>query len=79
MEAIYNKNLMNELGKFFVIFGAILILIGMLVMLMPKLPAWKLPGDILIKKDNFILYIPIATSIIASIILTIILNLLLRK
>ncbi len=35
----------------------------------------KLPGDILIKKDNFTFFFPITTSIIVSIILTLILNL----
>jgi len=30
----------------------------------------RLPGDIVIERDNFTLYIPLATSLIASLLLT---------
>jgi hypothetical protein len=57
-----------------------LIFVGVVVWLFGKLPfIGKLPGDILIKKENFQLYFPITTliliSIIISILLTIISNL----
>ncbi|MFH1783124.1 MAG: DUF2905 domain-containing protein [Candidatus Omnitrophota bacterium] len=32
----------------------------------------RLPGDILIKKDNFTFYFPLTTSILISVILTLI-------
>ncbi|WP_330873341.1 DUF2905 domain-containing protein [Dissulfurimicrobium hydrothermale] len=39
----------------------------------PKIPyLGRLPGDIVIRRENFIFYFPLATSIIISIILTII-------
>jgi hypothetical protein len=45
--------------------------IGILLVLAPKIP-WlgKLPGDILVKKDNFHFYFPLTTCIIISIVLT---------
>lgn len=69
-----------EIGKLFLIIGAVLLVLGLLFMLFPNIgfPP-KLPGDILIKRGNFTLYFPIVTSILLSIILTIILNFFLRK
>ena len=72
-------------------FGKILIGIGILIMLMGAVlvfagrlpgffgPIGKLPGDILIKRDNFTFYFPITTSILASVILSLLAWLLLRK
>ena len=69
-----------EIGKLFLIIGAVLLVLGLLFTLFPNLgfPP-KLPGDILIKRGNFTFYFPIVTSILLSIILTIILNFFLRK
>lgn len=59
------------IGKFLIIFGIIIILIGGMIYFLGKIP-WigKLPGDILIQRKNFIFYFPIGTSIVLSIILT---------
>jgi hypothetical protein len=71
---------MTELGKTIIIFGIILLVIGLFLTSPPKIPfIGKLPGDILIKKDGITFYFPLATSIIISIILTIIINIFLRK
>jgi len=59
------------LGKFLMVIGIVIFLIGTLLMFFNKIPfLGKLPGDIVIKKDNFTLYFPIVTSIIISIILS---------
>ena len=77
---IINTISMHELGKPLIIFGIVLLIVGLFFMFSPKIPfLGKLPGDILIKKDNFTFYAPIATSILISIILTIVANLFLRK
>ncbi|MFN3505718.1 MAG: DUF2905 domain-containing protein [Caldimicrobium sp.] len=69
-----------DLGKFFLILGLVLIIIGLLLTFSPKIPfLGKLPGDIYIKKENFTFYFPLATSILISLLLTLLLNLLLRK
>ncbi|MEZ0343534.1 MAG: DUF2905 domain-containing protein [Caldimicrobium sp.] len=71
---------LSGLGKFLILFGVIVILIGLLLTFLPKIPfIGKLPGDIYIKKDNFTFYFPLGTSILLSILLTLLLNLLFRK
>ncbi|MBZ4681862.1 MAG: hypothetical protein JG778_937 [Thermodesulfobacterium sp.] len=71
---------MSGFGKFLVLLGFCLILLGIFISILPKIPyIGKLPGDIYIKKDNFTFYFPLATCILISILLTIILNLLFRK
>jgi hypothetical protein len=59
------------LGKVLIIIGLAIAGVGILLVLTPKIP-WlgKLPGDILIKKDNFRFYFPLATCLIISLILT---------
>ena len=64
---------MGGLGKLFIVFGLILVLVGLLISFGAKLP-WigRLPGDIYIKKEHFSFFFPITTSIIISIILTLV-------
>ena len=65
-------NIFTELGKTLIVIGTFLVIIGFVLVFTPKIP-WigRLPGDILIKRDNFVFYFPLATSVIISIILTI--------
>jgi hypothetical protein len=64
---------MVPFGKILVVFGFVIIGIGVLLMFSDKIPfIGKLPGDINIKKDNFQFYFPITTSIIISILLSLI-------
>ncbi|NLO80248.1 MAG: DUF2905 domain-containing protein [Xanthomonadaceae bacterium] len=60
-------------GKLLVNIGLILVIIGLLWPWLSKLGLGRLPGDIVIKRENFTFYFPLATSIIASIVLTLIL------
>lgn len=64
---------MSDLGRFLMITGAILLILGLALWLGPKIP-WlgKLPGDITYKRDNFTFYFPLGTCILISIILTLI-------
>ncbi|WP_340696009.1 DUF2905 domain-containing protein [Hydrogenobacter thermophilus] len=72
---------MEQVGKLIALMGALLLVVGLFMMFFEKLPfgLGKLPGDIVIKRDNFTFYFPLATSILLSLILTLILNLLFRK
>ncbi|MDP1852831.1 MAG: DUF2905 domain-containing protein [Candidatus Omnitrophota bacterium] len=64
---------MQEIGKTLIIFGVVLIGIGLLLTFAGKIPfLGKLPGDILIQKKDFTFYFPLATSILISIIISII-------
>ncbi len=73
--------MMEQMGKLIALMGALLLVVGLFMMFFEKLPfgLGKLPGDIVIKRDNFTFYFPLATSILLSLILTLILNLLFRK
>jgi hypothetical protein len=66
----------QSIGKLLLIAGGLIALIGLILMFSDKIPfLGKLPGDIVIKKKNFTVYIPIATSILLSIIISLILYL----
>ncbi len=65
--------MLKNMWKSLIFMGIILIVIGILGYFFEKFN-FKLPGDILIKKENFTFYFPIVTCIILSILLTLILN-----
>lgn len=63
------------------IFGGIgLVVLGLLVQVITNL--WpgigRLPGDIVIERENFKLYIPLGTMILLSVALSVLLNLIAR-
>lgn len=74
-------------GKFLLVVGGILALIGLLITLWDKLSGpegglgWlgKLPGDILIKRDHATFYFPFTTSLLLSLVLSLVLYLLFRR
>jgi Protein of unknown function (DUF2905) len=65
----------RELGKFVVIIGVIMTLVG-LVMWGGFAPKWlgRLPGDIRIERGHSAFYFPIVTCIILSIVLSLLLS-----
>ncbi len=68
--------MMPQMGKMLIIFGAMIVLLGLVLLLVDKIPfVGKLPGDISFKTGNTRVYIPIATCLILSALLTVILNL----
>lgn len=72
--------LLDGLARWLVLAGLVLVAAGIALWLIGRLPfAGRLPGDIVVERDNFRLYVPLATSIILSLLLTIVLNLLARR
>jgi hypothetical protein len=67
--------IVRELGKFVVIIGVVLTLVG-LVMWSGFAPKWlgRLPGDIRIERGHSAFYFPIVTCIILSIVLSLLLS-----
>ena len=62
---------MNEMARTLIVIGSILIVLGLVLSLFGRIPGFgKLPGDILIKKENFTFYFPLATSLLLSLLLT---------
>ena len=66
------------ISRLLIIFGLALIAVGILWPLIAKLGFGRLPGDIVIERENFRLYVPIATSLLISAVLTLVLWLLNR-
>jgi hypothetical protein len=60
-------------GRLLIILGIVLVVLGMLWPLVTRLGLGRLPGDIVIERENFRLYIPMMTSVIVSIVLSVIL------
>jgi len=66
---------MNDMAKLLMFLGGGLFLMGLLLAFGARLPWFgNLPGDIVVKSDNFTLFAPIGTMIVVSIVLTILLN-----
>ena len=53
--------------------GVVLLVLGLLWPWLQKIGLGRLPGDLVIERENFRLYFPLATSIIISLIVTLIL------
>ena len=60
------------MSRALIILGIILIVIGVLWPWLQKMNLGRLPGDIVVEKENLKFYFPIVTSIIVSIVLTLI-------
>ncbi len=60
------------MGKFLILAGLVLVAAGILWMFAERLGLGRLPGDIVVERDNFRLYLPITTSILISLILSLI-------
>ncbi|WP_456381149.1 DUF2905 domain-containing protein [Hydrogenimonas sp.] len=58
---------MPEIGKLLIGMGVVLLLFGLFVSVVGKLP-----GDIVVKKEHFTFYFPITTSILLSVLLSLI-------
>jgi hypothetical protein len=69
----------GELGKWLVIGGLGLALLGGVMWLLGRIPFFgNLPGDIRIQTQNFTCFVPLASMIILSILATIVLNIIIR-
>ena len=67
-----------SIPKLLIIVGLVLVVAGLAWPLIARIGLGRLPGDIVIERDNFHLYIPIATSLLISVVLGIIVWLLNR-
>ncbi|MFZ8834063.1 MAG: DUF2905 domain-containing protein [Candidatus Caldipriscus sp.] len=63
------------IGKFIILMGFILILVGVAFLLFEKFQLPQNPLDFHFKGKNFEFYFPLGTSLLLSIILTVLLNL----
>ncbi|MGB7621417.1 MAG: DUF2905 domain-containing protein [Terriglobia bacterium] len=64
---------MSAIGRFVLLLGIVLILLGGAILLLDRfhiLHLGRLPGDIRIHRGNFTLYFPLVTCLLLSILLT---------
>lgn len=67
---------MNPIAKLLIYGGLTLVIIGLLWQVVGKhIPLGRLPGDIVIERENFRFYFPIVTCIVISVGMSLILYL----
>jgi hypothetical protein len=66
------------MGRWLILFGIVLVVLGIAWPWIAKLGLGRLPGDLRIEREGFSLYFPITTSLIISILLSLLLWLLRR-
>ncbi|MDN4593885.1 DUF2905 domain-containing protein [Polycladomyces subterraneus] len=67
---------MNPFAKTLIVLGIVLVVIGLLWQLGGRFfPFGRLPGDIVVEKENVRFYFPIVSSIVLSVLLSLILYL----
>lgn len=64
----------DSLGKILLLGAAVMAAAGIVLLILGRFGLGRLPGDIVIQKENFTFYFPLVTMILLSIVLTIILN-----
>jgi formate hydrogenlyase subunit 3/multisubunit Na+/H+ antiporter MnhD subunit len=63
----------RALGKILILVGLVLVVVGLLWMVGERFGLGRLPGDIVIERDGWSLYIPLATSLVISVVLSLLL------
>ena len=66
------------MAKLFILTGVVLLLVGLVIFAAERFGLGRLPGDIVIEREGFTLYLPLATSLLVSLGLTLVLWLLSR-
>jgi hypothetical protein len=65
------REMFDSLGKLLIVFGVVLALVGGLLMLAGKVSfLGRLPGDIVVRRENWSFYFPVTTCIVISVLLT---------
>ena len=63
------------MNKYLIVIGIILLFTGIFWSAITKIPFGRLPGDIVIERQNFKFYFPLGTGILLSIIISLVLYL----
>jgi hypothetical protein len=61
------------MGRWLILFGILLVVLGIAWPWISKLGLGRLPGDVHIEREGFSFYFPITTSLIISILLSLLL------
>ncbi len=66
------------MAKLFILTGIVLLLVGLIILAAERFGLGRLPGDIVIEREGFTLYLPLATSLLVSLGLALVLWLISR-
>jgi hypothetical protein len=69
---------METLGKMLLAAAILLAVVGGMLLLFSRFGMTRLPGDIVIRRKNVVVYAPLGLMLLVSLLLTIVLNLLRR-
>jgi hypothetical protein len=59
-----------DVSRFLIVLGLVILAAGLLWPLLTRLGLGRLPGDIVIERENFTFYFPLATSLVISLLIT---------
>jgi uncharacterized protein HemY len=65
------------MSRWLIVIGVVLILVGLAWPWLTKLGLFRLPGDIVIERENFRFYFPITTMLLLSVVISLVLTLIL--
>lgn len=71
---------LHPIARLLILGGIGLVVLGLVVQVVTQLlpGLGRLPGDIVIERENFKLYVPLGTMIVVSLVLSLLLNLAVR-
>ena len=71
--------MLESLGRLLIWLGGGLLLVGLLMIAAGRITGLgRLPGDIVIRRGNVTVFVPLATMVLVSVVLTIVLNVIVR-
>lgn len=70
---------MESVGKLLLGLGLAIAAVGAALLVLSRLGLHRLPGDVVIRRGNFVFYSPLGLSLLLSALLTLALSILARK
>lgn len=61
-----------DISRFLIILGLVILAVGLLWPFLGKLGLGHLPGDIVIRRDNFSFYFPVVSCVLISLVLSLV-------
>jgi hypothetical protein len=69
---------LGDVGKLLLIAGAVIVVLGGVLILLTRMGVTQLPGSVSISGGNFSFFFPVAFCVVVSVVLTVIINLIVR-
>jgi hypothetical protein len=73
LERRRGNNAYVNMQRLLILLGAALLVLGLLWPWLGKLPLGRLPGDIVVERENFRFYFPVTTMLVISAVVTLVL------